>query len=276
MRIGIVGHKGRLGSQLVHVGCEPISIQINKTMPKVDFPTRDAVIINCAAKTEVDRCETDGNYYKEAIQVNGWGIGYLANAYAGEIIHISTDYIFQGKRGAYHEHALAKDNDLPTKKMSYGLTKMVGEFDAGLHDNVYIVRTTGLYGGTSGKPDFLSMILDAYKNDVSEIKATTELRGNQTYVPHLAEALIVCAETKQKPNILHIASKDVISRYEFALMIADTFGLDKSKVKACKNRDVPGWVAERPKKGGLVVDVAVKLGLPIYTIQEGLEAYKNE
>ena len=281
MRIGIIGAEGKLGSHLIHMGCEPLPVWIEKDMPWVDFPTKDAVIINCAAMTEVDRCETDEEYYKQAAQSNGWGVEYLAKAYAGEIIHISTDYVFGGRHGAYDErYSFDKhENDLPAKNMAYGFTKFFGECTAMLYNNVRIVRTTGLYGGISPKNDFLNMIIDGYSIGVPEILVTKELRGNQTYIPHLAEALIqyakMCANGSQNPKVLHIASKEVISRYEFALMIADVFGLDKKKIKPCRNKDVPGWVAERPKKGGLKVKLAQKMGLPIYTILEGLQDAKK-
>ena len=277
MKIGIIGHKGRLGSQLVQMGCEPLPIRIEKDMKPIDFPIENSVIINCAALTGVDRCQTDDEYYHEAIETNGFGVRYLAESYKGEIIHISTDYVFRGTRGAYKEIQFSEtpDKDLPTNGMGYGITKLLGEYEAGAYDHVKIVRTTGLYGGRNGG-DFLRTLLENYELDIPSIPVTKELHGNQTYIPHLADALMCYAEMKDRPKILHIGSKEVISRYEFALMIASVFDLDKKRLKPCKNSEVPGWVAERPKKGGMKVDLAIKLGLPIYTILEGIEEAKRQ
>lgn len=276
MKIGIIGPHGRLGSQLVHMGCDPIEYDITGKEPL--YGNWD-VIINCAAKTKVDLCETDKDYYWKAIDVNGYGTNNLANIWLGKkIIHISTDYVFGGKRGPYSENYFQED-DLPTKKMSYGVTKFVGEQFIKQYEHVQIIRTTGLYGGVSGKSDFVNLILDTFNIGTGEIEVSKDLLGNQTYIPHLAEALIKCTDSKVYPNLphtLHIASKEVVSRYEFALMIASVFGLDKTKIKPVKSEKVPGWIAERPKHGGLKVKLAEKLGLPIYTIMEGLEAYKNE
>lgn len=275
MKIGIIGPHGRLGSQLVHMGCEPIEYDI---LSNESLDGDWDVIINCAAKTKVDLCETDQKYYWEAVRVNGYGIDKLAANWEKPIIHISTDYVFGGKRGPYSESS-SREDDLPTPKMSYGVTKFMGEQFAKLYNNVYIVRTTGLYGGVSARSDFLNLILDTFYIGTGEIEVAKDLLGNQTYIPHLAEALIVCAERLQNanfPHILHVASKEVISRYEFALMIASVFNFDKSRITPVKSEKVPGWIAERPKHGGLKVKLAQKLGLPIYTIMEGLEAYKDE
>ena len=270
MKIGVIGYEGRLGSQLAYDGCEPIDYDIT-SQKKLDGDWE--VIINCAAYSDVDGAEDKKNYW-EAIEVNGKGVDYLAQAYKGEIIHISTDYVFGGKRGPYDEK-YRKEDDLPTRSMAYAVSKFMGEMYATLHDNIYIVRTTGLYGGISGKHDFVKMVLNSFAKNSSEIKITKSLHSNQTYIPHLSEALIMCAETKQKPKFLHIASKEVVSRYEFAMMIATVFDLDKDRLVPVRSAQVPGWVAERPKKAGLKVALAQKLGLPIYTIMEGLEEYKN-
>ena len=107
-----------------------------------------------------------------------------------------------------------------------------------------------------------------------ELQVTNSLRGNQTYVPHLAEALIDCANT-DLPRLLHIGSKEVVSRYEFAVMIANVFGYDSKLVIPVRNKEVPGWVAPRPIKGGLKVNLAEKNKVPIYKIMDGLKDYKD-
>ena len=285
MRIGITGSTGKLGSHLVSMGCIGLALDVTESKFDTGLDPGKDVIINCAAKTNVDKCETDKNYYWEAVEINGNGAINLSENFRGKIIHISTDYVFGGKRGPYSEDYLFDnhEDDLPARDMAYAITKFLGELNVKSRQNVHIVRTTGLYGGASPKHDFLNMILDSYYiSDFPEIPVTKELRGNQTYIPHLAEGLLELADRLSNPHstypkILHIASREVISRYEFALMIADVYGLDKERLKPVKNSQVPGWVAARPKKGGLKVRLAEKLGIPIYSILEGLEeAHKNE
>lgn len=271
MRIGVTGYKGRLGSQLVNAGCEPIDYDVTS---QKEFDWDGDVIINCAAKTDVDACANE-NYYLNAIKVNADGIRNLGDRFNRSIIHISTDYVFGGKRGAYSETSKFREDDLPTTRMSYGITKFAGEMLANDYDNIYIVRTTGLYGGKHSKEDFLSMVLKSFRESNDDLLIASDLNGNQTYIPHLVEALIQYADLKNKPKVIHIASKEVISRYEFALMIASVYDLDKSRIKLVKSKNVPGWIEDRPLKGGLKVRLAEKLGLPIYSILDGLKASKG-
>ena len=275
MNISVTGHKGRLGSELVKAGCKPLVVDITKreSIIKAIEADQPDVIINCAALTGVDECE-DHKYYKEAIAVNAFGVNKLRDEFDGLIIHMSTDYVFNGKRGPYSEKYYKYDpvND-------YGLTKMAGESVLSTHwkKNSVIVRTTGLYGGSSGRWDFFQM-MKKYCSEYSSgivvpLAITKSLKGNQTYIPHLVEALIQLANIEQRffnVKVVNIASKDIMSRYEFALMIAEVFGWDKELLKPINT--LSGWVAKRPTKGGLKTRFAEKLGLPIYTILEGLEA----
>jgi len=280
MKIVVTGHKGRLGSELIKAGCTPFGADITKreSIETALNKTQPDVIINCAAFTDVDACEEDA-YYKQAFAVNTFGVNKLRDEFDGLLIHMSTDYVFNGKRGPYSEGYRKYDpvND-------YGLTKIAGEAVLQTHwkKNTVIVRTTGLYGGSSGKQDFFQLLksyLSDAPPDAVKIEITKKLKGNQTYVPHLVEALMVMADHYNRryaghyPKIVNIASEDVISRYEFALKMAFVFDWDVNLIKPVNN--IPNWDAKRPTKGGLKTELAVKLGLPIYTISEGLEALKN-
>jgi len=274
MEISVTGYKGRLGSELVKAGCTPIVVDITNrgSIIAVIDDVQPDVIINCAALTDVDACEGD-EYYKKAVAVNTFGVNKLRDEFDGLLIHMSTDYIFNGKRGPYSEKYYKYDpvND-------YGLTKIAGESVLQTHwkSNTIIVRTTGLYGGSSGKHDFFQLVKQ-HLAEGQELGVTKMLKGNQTYVPHLVEALIHLANMEQAffhPKIINIASRDIKSRYEFALMIASVFGWDKKLLTPANN--IPNWDAKRPTRGGLKTGFAEKLGLSIYTIAEGLEALKNE
>lgn len=268
-RIGVTGYNGNLGNELVeNWNCYPIDVDItdkNELQAVLDSDLFDTVI-NCAAYTCVDGAEDDDGY-ATALRVNQVGIGYLAlycDAYKKRLIHISTDYVFSGNWGPYSEIQVPY---APVN--SYGNSKYGGEVAIGTFgfNDMCIVRTTGLYGGyKSDLADYIVSMLDQGK----EIYITDELHANQTFVPHLAEALVWLAELYSFPEpIIHIASREVISRYEFANMLADYFGYDKSLIHPCKNSDLE-WVARRPTKAGLKVNLAERYGIPIYSIQEGI------
>lgn len=271
MKIYVTGGNGRLGSELVRLGCIPVECDVTaveSVQEALSITTPNDVLIHCAAYTNVDEAETkDGQAL--SLRVNVWGTEYVRNFHKGRMILMSTDYVFSGKKGPYTERAKV---DFPVN--SYGWSKWGGEtvFLTPIHIGDTLVRTTGLYGGPSGKHDFVRLVIDALR-DNKELSVIKTLNGNQTYVPHLAEALIALAVLDNPPPILNLGSKDVISRYEFSLMIASIFGLDKHLLNPVSG--VNGWIAERPKRGGLRVGLAQKFGIPIYTIKEGLEAYRQ-
>lgn len=266
MIIGVTGHYGKLGTELKSRGCIPLnfdvtsikSIQENQVLREID------VLINCAAVTDVDACE-----YKrrnEAFIVNTNGVINLRNNYNGRFIQMSTDYIFNGVKGEY------KENSVPDPVNAYGMSKLYAEkflLDKQCPEDV-IVRTTLLYGGIN--KDFVkSILVNLWKNETFTV--TTSLYGNPTYVNHLADAIMFICENKNIPRIIHVGGKEILNRYEFALAIADTWGLDKQKIIPTK--EVSG-VAYRPRKAGMSLKLAEKCSIPLYKVFDGLEAMKNE
>lgn len=275
MKIGITGPNGRLGSQLVSMGCIPMSCDLrsNDDIANTVSMINPDVIINCAAFTDVDACETSDGW-KKAVAVNLYGIDRLRRLYEGRLIHLSTDYIFSGNRGPYPERRLPDADPINM----YGASKLGGEV-ALLNpiDNkkeTIIVRTTGLYGSKSRPNDVARLVVDTLSQGFP-LMMTRELMGNQTYIPHLAEALIKLADMEWKDKILNIGSSDILSRYDFAVMVASIFGLDKNLLSYCDNKDITSWKARRPTKAGLKTTLAKRYHLPIYTVLDGLQEYKN-
>lgn len=283
MKIAVTGYKGRLGSELVRLGCMPLmrdsdeeelDITDKEQLKDVLDSLKPEVVINCAAFTDVDACISPKTF-ESATQVNMRGVESLLDAFPGRIIHISTDYVFDGNRGPYDEN---RGYNHPVN--DYGWTKWGAEvlFLTPCRPGNLLVRTTGLYGGSSNRHDFSTLVINTLSKG-DPLGVSKELRGNQTYVPHLASALIFLANHPLKISsypILHVASKEVISRYEFALMIASYFKLDKNLINPVLNSQVPGWVAKRPTKAGLKVKLAERLGVPIYSIKQGLEALHGQ
>lgn len=271
MQIGVIGYKGRLGTELINRGCVPLKCDILKAREVFDAikATNPDLIINTAAITNVDKCQEVGTY-KKAVAINKLGMMNLTEIFDRRktIIHISTDYVFEGKRGPYSENA-------DTQPISqYGLSKLFSEqiLLGSPRGNCTVVRTTILYGGK--KTDFVRKVLSQLKRG-KPFKIPMNLYGTPTYVPHLAEALIKLANMETMPNIVHIAGEDWLSRYEFATMIASVFGYDKELILPVKYK-WDGKSASRPLKAGLKTTLAKKLGLPIYTVLSGLERMKGE
>lgn len=263
--IGVTGYKGRLGTELLKFGYVGLDLDITKLSSYNETLSEFETIIHCAAITDVDKCEKE--LYDKAYLVNDIGTKNLCNKFSGRIIYISTDYIFDGFTGKYGEHSIANPISV------YGHTKLLGEerIKQRQHPNDVIVRTTILYG-TPGHSDFVVRVIKEL-NLGNSISLPCNLYGNPTYTPHLAEALMKLCEITNPPRIINIAGKEILSRYEFGLSIADIFGLDKSKIIPI--REIPGE-AMRPLKAGLKTNLAEKLGLPIYSVYDGLKAMRKQ
>lgn len=267
--IGITGHCGRLGSELLTRGCIPINADI--TSPKVLQSEIESIepdtIIHCAAVTNVDGCE--GVLASKARKVNIIGTQLLRTIFTGRIIYMSTDYVFDGRGGPY------KENSNPNPINHYGMTKFMGEQI--IRDYKYakdiIIRTTILYGGN--KPDFVTQMLDKFKDGYA-FEVTKALSGSPTYVSHLADALVELCHLDWTPSVINIAGAEVLSRYEFALMIANVFGYDPKMVIPTQTLQQNGNIAPRPRNAGLKIDLARKIGLPIYSVVDGLTEMKDK
>ncbi len=268
--IAVTGANGRLGHALVELGCTPINCDV-RSKKSIDAElirlgiTKHDTIIHCAAITDVDACEQE--LYKEAMRVNVYGTQNLREAFDGRIIYISTDYIFDGKKGCY------KEDDEPNPINHYGYTKLLGEeviIEYGFPHDI-IVRTTLLYG--SIKKDFVSQVIAKLKSGKS-FPIPSNLYGSPTNVYHLAESLIFLCEQnfRKRFKIINIAGSGIISRYEFAKMIADILGYEKSLIYPS---DKPVGIARRPSRAGLDVSFARSLRIPIYSVLDGIKGIKN-
>jgi len=269
MTVGITGWQGRLGWYLInkYSNCVPLECDVTN-YDDVKRSIRDVedlkTIIHCAAVTDVDGCES--SLYSDAIDVNIQGTRNVRSAFEGQVIYMSTDYVFDGRAGPYNEEAE------PNPICHYGETKLYGEEEIRLceYPTDVIVRTTILYGGN--KPDFTFAILEQLKKG-HQFKVTGALVGNPTYVPHLAEALIKLLMLKSPPSVINIVGKESISRWVFACKIAKTYGYPIHNVLLTMVGQT--GIANRPRNAGLTTSLAKALGIPIFSVDDGLERMKN-
>ncbi|MBI3137973.1 MAG: dTDP-4-dehydrorhamnose reductase [Sphingobacteriales bacterium] len=195
-------------------------------------------LINCAAYTAVDRAESEKEL---AFQVNGESVGVLAavcKEYDTRFIHISTDYVFDGKgKTAYTPES-------PTNPQSvYGASKLEGEQQALLYNpGSIIIRTSWVYS-EFGK-NFVKTILRLL-NEKEDLDVVNDQVGSPTYAADLARVILdIIASGKWVPGIYHYCNEGIISWYEFAVAIKE---LTKSN---CRIHPVPSaqypTAAKRP------------------------------
>jgi dTDP-4-dehydrorhamnose reductase len=205
------------------------------------------LVFNAAAMTDVDRCEREPELCD---RLNRDAAGWMAAAGA-PLVHLSTDYVFDGEAGPYAE-------DAPVRPLSrYGLSKLQGEsLVLSASPRNLVVRTATLWGRGKGMKtsfvDFVRGSLEAGR----PIRIVTDQWGNPTLAEDLALALWKLVEGG-RTGIYHAVGSEWNSRFQWARAIADFHGLDASLISPCLTADL-GQAARRPLKGGLRIDRLVR------------------
>jgi dTDP-4-dehydrorhamnose reductase len=247
-----------------------LDITSHKDVRDIVAQVRPDVIINCAAMINVDACETDR---ETAWNVNVKGVEYLAEAakkHHAEIVHISTDYVFDGKTGPYAE------DDKPEPLSYYGKSKLASENVLRSAGIPYVIaRTMVLYGyAPAVKANFALWLVQSLQAKQT-VRIVDDQMGNPTFVDDLAYGLLRAVELG-KTGIFHLAGRDITSRHEFALRLARVFGLDESLIVPIKTASLK-QPAPRPLKSGLItLKAEVELGYKPSSIEHGLEVLKTQ
>jgi dTDP-4-dehydrorhamnose reductase len=190
----------------------PIKLDITNPMGVMNLiqELNPQIIINCAAHTQVDLCESDQD---RAYAINALGPKHLAEAaqaVEARLIHISTDYVFNGEKTEAY-----KEEDETDPKSVYGSTKLAGEeFVKNICDNYQIVRTAWLYG--EGKNFVRTMLRLAEEG--KDIKVVADQYGCPTSALELARTLGFLIDTDEV-GIFHAVCEGVTTWYEFAAEI---------------------------------------------------------
>ncbi len=227
-------------------------------------------IINAAAYTNVDKSESEREL---TWKINVKGVEYLSDAARvldSHLIHISTDYIFDGKDGPYTE------NDIPNPLGYYARTKLASENTLKISGSRNtILRTNVLYGTAKfSRPDFVKWVVDSLRAK-KEIRIVDDQINNPTFIDDLVQGINKVVELR-KEGIYNIGGDEFLSRYDFTIMIAEFFKLDKSLIKRIKTEDL-NQPARRPLKSGLItIKAQSELGYKPHTILQSLELMKSE
>lgn len=230
LKIAVVGSTGMLGHKvsemLLRTGFEPVDVpedQVDirdyRAMESAILDIRPAAVVNCAAITNVDGCETNSEL---AFAVNAEGAGHVARAAMvahATLVHISSDYVFDGRTKVPYV-----ETDAMNPQGVYANSKWAGE-KAVARERVdhFIIRTSWLFG--SGGNNFVDTILRLAATRDS-INVVNDQFGSPTYSVHLAGAIcrilrIYLVEGYGKAGIYHIANDGYCSWNEFAKKIIE-------------------------------------------------------
>lgn len=268
MKIIIIGAHGQLGTDCcrlfspVHetVGCDLPRIDIGKEAVVTEFLTaqRPDVIINCAAYTAVDACEKE---VELAWRINAEGPKHLARTadkLGCRLIHVSTDYVFDGKKPAPKAYV---ETDATNPLSQYGRSKLAGEqaVAGGCADHA-ILRTAWLYSAY-GKNFLKTMLRLALTGPGRELKVVDDQHGSLTWSKTLARQIGLLLPSDIK-GIVHATAEGHSTWYEAARYFLDSMGIDYA-MRPCTTAEYP-TPAHRPANSILENAVLKKTGISTF------------
>ncbi len=285
MRIAATGLSGLVGSRVeellapkyefVPIGLSRgVDITNKDSILKAVKDSRAEIILNLAAKADVDGCEQDKPLGKngQAWKVNAEGAENIALAckeFGKKLIHISTDFVFDGEKDYYTEE------DIPNPIDWYGRTKLEGEkLIEKVNPEFIIARIAYPYRASFQKKDFVRAMFSRLALG-QEIKAVVDHIMTPTFIDDIAFALD-CLFEKGTKGIYHICGGGPISPYDAALLICNKLSLDKSLVLRTTRQEYFENKAQRPFRLYLKNDRIGKLGLKMRTLAQGLEEIKGK
>ncbi|MCX2738603.1 SDR family oxidoreductase [Pontibacter anaerobius] len=226
---------------------------------------RPTHIIHTAAMTNVDQCENDKD---GALLQNRDAVQYLVNAcekYNVHLIHVSTDFIFDGEAGPYDETAEASPVNF------YGETKLMAEEIVKKAKCKWaILRTVLVYGvvNDQGRTNIVLWVRDSLQAG-KVIKVVTDQFRTPTLAEDLAMGCWLAAEHDAE-GIYHISGSEMLTPYDMAMQVADYFALDKSLIDKA-DANTFSQTAKRPARTGFIIRKAEEeLGYRPHTFAEGI------
>lgn len=293
-KILITGSNGLLGQKLVlalrdehevlatSIGACRMNDQNGFTYQNLDVTDEKAVrqivldfqpdaIINTAAMTNVDGCEDD----KEACdKLNVYAVECLADACAeveAYLVHISTDFIFDGEAGPY------KEDDEANPLSYYGLSKWKSEQLLQKHSCDWAVLRTIIVYGTADNLSRGNIVL--WGRGALKKGDPLNIIDDQFRSPTLAEDLAqvcVLAVEKRALGVYNASGKDIMSVLEMVERMADFYGCDKSIINRISTATL-NQKAKRPPKTGFILDKAInELGYQPHSFEEGLAIVEQQ
>jgi len=258
--IWLIGNKGMLGNDVEKLLKErgltywasdnEVDISDYRALEKFGKDKKIRWIINCAGYTKVDKAEEE---IDEAFRINKDGVRNIALFSAKRqvrLIHISTDYVFDGRQ---EEGAIAYSDDDKTNPINiYGRSKLAGEEEIKkILEEYFIIRTAWLYGAKGN--NFVYTILKLFK-ERDLVKVVEDQWGSPTYTVDLAGAILkIIEDNSASYGIYHFTNEGMTNWYEFAWTIykkAKRLGLiednKKVEIQPIKTEDYP-TAARRPR-----------------------------
>lgn len=233
MKVGIIGSKGQLGSDLLKSFKEYEIIPFDHNRVEVgDYEScqiikesRPDVVINTAAFHKTDDCEDDPQKTFWVNTIGARNVAKVCKEIGADVVYISTDYVFDGSKNSPYI-----EEDYPNPINTYGISKLAGEFYTKLVEKHYIIRVSSLFGaaGASGKGgNFVETMITKAMNE-EEIMVVDDVVMSPTYTMDAAEMIKEILEKNLPIGIYHVINGGYCSWYEFARAIFEMLDLEVS------------------------------------------------
>jgi dTDP-4-dehydrorhamnose reductase len=220
--IWLIGNKGMLGSDVEKL-LKEINLKYWATGKEVDITDYKALekygrdkkiewIINCAGYTQVDKAEEEEEKAFSLNQVGVQNISLFCSKRKIRLIHISTDYVFDGKKNLADSYS---EEDKPNTLGIYGKSKLAGEREIkNILNSYFIIRTAWLYGENGS--NFVYTMLKLFK-ERHTVKVVEDQWGSPTYTRDLAEAIIrIVRSDSNQYGVYHFTNEGITTWYKFA------------------------------------------------------------
>ncbi len=263
-RILITGSKGQLGTDCLDI-FKDAAVLNGVDLPEVDLSDRSQcfdilnelkpdLIVNCAAYTAVDACETDPTCWKANAELPGH-LAEWSNSNNAFLIHVSTDYVFSGDKPLFESSV---ETDQPHPISEYGKSKLAGELAIAERTNRFsVLRTAWLYGA-HGNNFLKTMLRLTLQNPGKQFKVVADQYGSPTWSYTLARQIRAIAE-HEEVGIFHASSESYCSWYDLACAFLDKLNVEHNFVP-CTTDEFP-TPTKRPANSILENAHAKKLGI---------------
>ncbi|MEI9974821.1 MAG: SDR family oxidoreductase [Ignavibacteriota bacterium] len=265
-RVTAVHHSHAL--QIPGVAAAACDLTDHAGLSRLLVAVRPDCIVHCAAATNLEWCEA---HPAECDRINAdvpGEIAALARTLDAQMVHISTDAVFDGISGGYRETDPVSPLNRYAQSKARGETAVLREMPAAL------VLRTNLYGwNLQPKASLAEWILSLLQSG-SPILGFSDVVFSPVLANHLGSWILELAASGRS-GIFHTASRDHVSKYQFARLLAEVFGCDPALVRESSIAD-SALTAPRPRNTWLQADrLAAALGRPLPSIREGLEAFRD-
>ena len=286
MKYLVTGSSGLIGNQIIldlEQSGQTVYSCYNNIKPLCGIPTKlnllnlenisttfktiqPDVIIHSAALTDVEKCEMEPELANSINTKATKVIANEANSLNSFLIYLSTDYVFDGKKGLYNEI----DSTNPLNH--YGKTKIGGEKAIKNCTSKWsIIRTSTPFGTNSFKKTFPVWLIENLQKN-KKVNILEDQFTSPTYVPNLSQMILeIIAHNLE--GLFHVSGSTRISRFEFAKIIAEKLNLDLSLLNPVK-LDVMPWKSKRPVDSSLDISkINSILNTKPFSIEKSLDDY---